>query len=146
MKELIQIMKTIDASRCYEIRKNVFIIEQGVPKDLELDEYDKSAMHVLALYDSKAVGCARVREFSDYYKVERVAVLREFRGKGIAREIMLFIENDIVCKKKDIVLNAQASVIDFYTKLGYVGEGKRFMEAGIEHLKMKKTSNFGGLS
>ena len=146
MKDLIQIEITADRSPCVSIREQVFILEQNVPKNLELDEFDDSATHILAKFSGEPAGCARLREVHDFLKVERVAVLSKFRGNSIAKKIMHFIEDIAASKKKTIILNAQESVIEFYKKLGYEAEGEKFVEAGIVHIKMKKTPNFGGLS
>lgn len=144
--DLIKIKKIDDYKVTLSIREVVFINEQKVPKELELDEYDKDAMHFAAYYYNKVVGCSRVREFEDYFKIERVAVLKEYRGKGISIKLMQFVESYIneLSTMKHIELNAQAEVEKYYHKLGYSSVGEYFYEAGIKHVKMKKTSNFGG--
>ena len=143
MKDLIQVEVVSDASACFEIRKTVFIEEQKVPAQLELDEFDVKATHYLAHYDGNIAGCARTRLTDEGLKVERVAVLKEYRSFGIAKEIMISIEKDAMSKKvEQIILNAQESVIGFYEKLRYEGVGEKFVEAGIVHLKMKKTPQF----
>lgn len=147
MKDLVHIEFVNDASACFRIRKEVFINEQGVPANLELDEFDADARHIHASYNGNSCGCARIRSLKQAYKVERVAVLKEYRSHGIARAIMEFIEKEAQNQKiQEIILNAQESVIGFYEKLGYEGVGDKFVEADIVHLKMKKTPNFGGLS
>jgi predicted GNAT family N-acyltransferase len=144
--DFIKIEKVDDYKVTLPIREVVFIKEQKVPKELELDEYDKDAMHFAAYYADKVVGCMRVREFDSYFKIERVAVLKEHRGKGISIELMRYVESCLneLSTTKHIELNAQAEVEKFYHKLGYISIGEYFYEATIKHIKMKKTSNFGG--
>lgn len=147
MKDLVQVKIVDNPKNCFVIRKKVFIEEQNVPAEMELDAFDDNAMHIEACYNNEVCACARLRELDGSFKVERVAVLKKYRSKGIAKKIMNFIEAYASERKvKAIFLNAQESVIGFYENLGYVGEGEKFIEAGIVHLKMKKTPNFGGLS
>lgn len=144
--DFIKIKKIDEYKLTLPIREVVFINEQKVPKELELDKHDNDALHFGAYYDDKVVGCARAREFEDYFKIERVAVLKEYRGKGISLELMHFVEKYLneLSSIKHIELNAQAGVEKYYHKLGYSSVGEYFYEAGIKHIKMKKTSNFGG--
>lgn len=125
----------------YSIRREVFIEEQQVPEDLELDEYDATATHFLVMNDRKTVGTARFRPYDSAGtgKVERVAVLASERGKGTGAALMLFIEE--YAKEqgyRQLKLNAQIQAKDFYERLGYVGYGDLFLDAGIEHISMQK--------
>lgn len=144
--DFIEIKQTDDIKASLKIRNEVFIKEQRVPKDLELDEYDKDAMHFIAYCKDQAVGCARARLKDDYLKIERVAVLKNFRGKGIAIRLMRFVEEYLqsLYPKKALKLNAQSDVEEFYKKLGYQSIGEYFYEAGIKHIEMKRTPNYGG--
>jgi predicted GNAT family N-acyltransferase len=120
------------------IRHAVFCEEQQVPLDLEWDEHEAVCEHVLAEVDGAPVGAARVRPYAPgVFKVERVAVLKEARGRGIG----LFIMAEIMRRLADrnvtaVVLNAQVQVEGFYHRLGFVSDGERFMEAGIPHVHM----------
>lgn len=121
------------------IRDIVFCDEQQVPASLEWDEYDQTCEHVLAEVEGIPVGAARIRRYKPgIFKVERVAVLKEVRGKGIG----LFLMAEIMRKLADqnvsaVVLNAQTQVEAFYQRLGFVSEGEQFMEAGIPHVHMR---------
>lgn len=120
------------------IRHIVFVEEQQVPPDLEWDEHDRTCEHVLAEVDGIPLGAARIRRYKPgVFKVERVAVLKEARGRGlglfIMAEIMRRLADQNVAK---VVLNAQSHVEAFYLKLGFVSEGEHFMEAGIPHVHM----------
>lgn len=125
----------------YEIREKVFIQEQKVPKEVELDGLDPACIHFLALYEENPIATARVRYIDrETWKVERVAVLKEYRSKGFGKELMGNIENE--AKKKNIsrlILNSQKNAIDFYKSLNYVSLSEDFFyEADIPHIKMQK--------
>jgi len=147
MKEVIQVDLVHDPIECFKIRLNVFIKEQAVPKEMEMDKYDKDAYHFLASVNGLSIGCARARIVENQIKIERVAILKEFRGRGYANSLMKELEC-IMSKKypgHDFILNAQYAVEKFYLKLGYKSVGDYFYEAQIKHITMKKTSNYGGL-
>lgn len=119
------------------IRKIVFIKEQKVPLDIEIDGLDSESEHFLAYLDDKPIGCGRVRTNNNYAKLERIAILKEFRGKGFGKELTNFLID--YCKKKNvkrIILHSQSHVVDFYKKFGFKIAGRPFFEANIEHLEM----------
>lgn len=117
------------------IRGRVFVDEQHVPSSIEIDDLDRSCIHVLLYNDEnqpKAV--LRLIEHDNYFKVGRVACLKEDRQKGYGKAIMLGIENlDIVKNKPLLKLDAQMSAIGFYEAIGYTIEGEMFEEANIMH-------------
>lgn len=121
----------------YKIREIVFIKEQNVPKNIEIDKFDKSAKHIVVLYKNKSIGCARVRFIGGKAKLERIAVLKSSRGKGFGKMIVNYMVN--YCKNKnvkEIVMNSQFYLKDYYKKFGFKPMGKTFMEAGIKHIRM----------
>jgi cystathionine beta-lyase len=125
----------------YDIREKVFIKEQNVPKEEELDGLDPACIHFLGLYENTPVATARVRYIDkDTWKIERVAVLKEHREKGFGKEIMENIENEAFKKKVTIlILNSQKNAIGFYKSLGYESlSDDFFFEANIPHIKMQK--------
>lgn len=127
-KELEHVMK---------IRETVFVIGQNVPRDIEIDEFDKVAKHVIVNYKNIPIGCARIRFVKGKAKLERIAILKEYRGKGFGKIIMNYLIN--YCKSKKvygIYMNAQYYLKDYYKKFGFKPIGKTFMEAGIKHIKM----------
>ena len=121
-----------------DIRQRVFVKEQGVPAELELDAHDAEAFHWLGWRDGLPAGTARLLPYgADGGKVGRVAVLPEWRSSGLGRELMEEIHRWGSSQPfKRIVLDAQVSVIPFYEKLGYQCEGEVFEEAGILHRRM----------
>lgn len=124
---------------CLAVRHAVFIVEQQVPADLEVDGEDPHCVHVLARWDGEPVGTARLREVDGHAKAERVAVVRSSRGRGIGLALMSALEQEARARGfGEMHLHAQAAVIGFYEDQGYAGQGERFVEAGIEHVAMVK--------
>jgi predicted GNAT family N-acyltransferase len=133
--EIKQVINSTDLERVFAIRRQVFCLEQNVPEDIEMDEFDEDATHILAYINDNPVGTARWRFTEDGAKMERFAVLNEFRGKGVGEALV----NYTLGKLKDydcIYLNAQESVIKFYEKFGFGVVGDRFYEADIPHKMM----------
>ena len=119
-----------------DIRKIVFIEEQKVPKEVEIDEYEKEATYFIAYLKSEPVGCARIR-YKDFAKLERIAVVKKYRKQGIGTKITNYLID--YCHKKniyDIHINSQLYVVDFYEKIGFKKVGEIFYEAGIKHVEM----------
>ncbi|SOC35123.1 GNAT family N-acetyltransferase [Ureibacillus acetophenoni] len=124
----------------FQIRKKVFVEEQGVPEHLELDEHDKSANHFIVLDSDKVIAAARIREYEPKVgKVERVCVLPEYRGKRIGILIMQAIEKFAIEQGySKLKLNAQSYAVPFYEKLNYIVSSPEFLDAGIPHRSMEK--------
>ncbi|MED3498827.1 GNAT family N-acetyltransferase [Brevibacillus agri] len=125
------------------VRKAVFIDEQEVPADLEIDEHDQPAsgtVHFVAYNEQQPVGASRLRPYAPGVgKIERVAVLKDERGTGLGRQIMIVMEEAAKELGFDsLKLNAQTHAQRFYEKLGYEPHGDVFDEAGIEHIAMVK--------
>ena len=119
------------------LRVEIFVVEQEGPHEEEPDEYDRKATFVVAKTDGKIVGTARFRVIDEKVKIERIAVKKEFRRKGIGKGLVHFILNHIQDEHpRAVFLHAQTIAQDFYTKLGFQPVGKTFMEAGIEHIEM----------
>ncbi|SEN07004.1 GNAT family N-acetyltransferase [Lihuaxuella thermophila] len=129
-----------ELEQAFAIRRKVFIEEQQVPEELELDEWDGQSTHFLALEQNTPVGTCRLRWLdARTAKAERVAVLRTKRNTGAGKKLMEALEAHAGKKGAlSIVLNAQIQVVPFYEKLGYQAAGTPFFEAGIKHIPMKK--------
>ncbi|GEN32803.1 GNAT family N-acetyltransferase [Aneurinibacillus danicus] len=127
------------------VRRRVFIEEQNVPEELEVDEHDSldaSTIHILATNEQgEAVGAGRLREYKPGIgKIERVAVLSSCRGHGLGRLLMEKLEAE--AKENGygtLKLNAQLQAQPFYERLGYKPHGDTFIDANIEHIAMIKT-------
>lgn len=122
----------------YPIRKRVFIEEQGVPEEMELDEFDLHARHALAYAGSECIGTARLVTLAGSIgRIGRMAVLPRYRGQGIGRQLLETLlkasqSQDI----KQLELHAQVSVIPFYEQFGFITQGDIYDEAGIPHRDM----------
>lgn len=118
------------------IRRRVFIEEQQVPEELEWDDADTSCLHLLArLTDGSVVATARLL---DTGQIGRMAVLAEWRGRGIGSALL----NELLRLAKQrrlqrVFLNAQAHAVSFYHGFGFREYGDSFNEAGIPHRKMR---------
>ncbi|GAA0455225.1 GNAT family N-acetyltransferase [Alkalibacillus silvisoli] len=124
----------------FDIRKVVFVEEQNVPLEEEMDEHDEHAIHFVGYtLERRPVAASRLRFVDEYGKLERIAVLKEERGNGFGRDIILAME-DIVRTKglSKTKLNAQTYAEEFYKNLGYETISGEFMDAGIPHVTMVK--------
>ena len=131
--KIIESSLDMQASRC--IREIVFIQEQEVPADIEYDEFESSATHILATMNGGAVGTARWRHTAKGHKLERFAVLRSARGQGVGEALVKFVLDQIDLAEP-AYLNSQLVALEFYKKLGFVAEGEVFYEANIPHRTM----------
>lgn len=117
------------------IRETVFIVEQGVPKDLEWDGLDPTCAHVLAWNDlGEAVGTARMQANGT---IGRMAVLKDWRGRGVGRALLHMLL-DLAERQglSRVTLSAQTHALSFYEQAGFHVVGEPFMDAGIPHRSM----------
>ena len=127
-----------DLADLRSVREVVFVEEQGVPRALEHDALDPACTHVIARdADGRAIGTGRL---TPERRIGRMAVLRDWRGRGVGDALLLaLIDAARRLGLNEVRLNAQASAIGFYAKHGFVPDGPRFFEAGIEHQGMRRT-------
>ena len=130
VKELIE---------AFEVRKKVFIEEQGIPEHLELDGHDSEALHIIAKDDERVIGTARVLFLAaNQAKLERMAISKPSRRKGIGRRLIYYLNEELRKRQiEQVVLHAQYPVVDFYKSCGFKESGSPFWEAGIKHIKMQ---------
>ena len=135
--EVKRIFSRKELAKAYTIRSRVFVREQGVPEEIEMDRDDKRAIHFLAFESGKAVGTARVVIHRGNAKIGRMAVLKTHRRRGIGTKLL---RRALVMAKKQgaqqIYLHAQVPVIGFYETMAFQCVGPVFKEAGIPHRKM----------
>lgn len=124
-----------DYRDCLYIRNKVFIEEQNINKKLEYDDKKVSAIYIVAKINLIAIGTARYRSTEIGMKLERFAVLKEYRGLGVGKSLVSFLIK-ILKSEKNLYLNSQKKVAGFYKKLGFKIRGKVFYEAKIPHYKM----------
>jgi len=129
---------TTDHDSCFALRHQVFVGEQGVPMEEELDDLDQTATHLLAKKNGLPMGTARVVYHHDVAKIGRVCVLKLARGTGLGAELIkaavqIAKHQPGVTKAK---LGAQLQALGFYEKLGFSVYGPVYLDAGIEHRDM----------
>ena len=126
------------SEKALAIRHKVFVEEQGVDPVLEYD-HDEEAHHYLLCMGKKTIATARWREVDGEIKLERFAVLPQFRSRGFGKVILLEVLIDTLPLMKPIYLHSQVKAVRFYERNGFVKEGEKFIEAGIEHYNMRYT-------
>ncbi len=120
-----------------QIRNTVFVIEQQVPEEEEFDEFEASSAHFLALVDDHPVGASRWRETSEGFKLQRFAVLKEQRKKGVGSALVRAVLEDLPNPTvKPVYLHAQVEAMPLYLKFGFQKVGEPFQECDIWHYKM----------
>lgn len=123
----------------YLVRKVVFVEEQNVPLEEEIDQYEQDSTHFVVYDQHDPIAAGRFRIIDGYGKVERICVLSSYRSKGVGKLLMDMIES--VSSDKGISklkLNAQTHAIPFYERLNYHVVSDEFMDAGIPHRTMEK--------
>lgn len=119
-----------------DIRKSVFTLEQNVPESLDFEGKDPDAIHALTQDRNRYVGTGRMLRDGH---VGRVAVLKEYRGRGFGKNIIIALFRE--AKRlgiKRVFLGAQLHAVDFYKKLAFLEYGEVFLDAGIEHIHMER--------
>jgi len=129
-----------ELQEAFEVRRQVFVREQSITEDLVFDGHDSEALHTVVKDGERVIGSARVQFLTDNQaKLERMAILKCYRRKGIGKEMLLFF--DAVWKNKQVqqvIIHAQLEVVPFYKLCGFDELGLPFHEAGIKHIKMRK--------
>ncbi|MGH7825595.1 MAG: GNAT family N-acetyltransferase [Candidatus Binatia bacterium] len=126
-----------DLAKALGIRRRVFVTEQGVPEEIEMDRDDRRAIHFLAFAAGKPVGTARLVIRRGNAKIGRMAVLKSHRGRGVGKKLL---KRAVATAQRRgaqmIYLHAQVAVVGFYQAMGFRCVGPVFEEAGIPHRKM----------
>ena len=142
---VIKVLKVQDQQEldlAQKIRYEVFVIGQNVPANEEIDEFESESFHFLALVNNKPCGAARWRYTDNGVKLERFAVLENFRGLGIGGALVKHVLKDIEQNPnsvgKCLYLHAQLSAMRLYRKFGFKQVGELFQECDIDHYKMVK--------
>ena len=140
-----------DREACFAVRKEVFVVEQGVPQEIEYDAYDAGAVHVLAVReDGLPLGTGRLLHGEaaaskaggdpSVGSLGRLAVTQEARGLGVGAALVRAIEEAARARGLTAVdLHAQTHALGFYERLGYVAYGPEFPDAGIPHRAMRRS-------
>src|ERR1700743_1106902 len=140
MPEKVLVKRAIDPSdleNVFAIRREVFVGEQNCPPELEW-EHGEESNHFLATVDGVPAGASRWRKTDKGYKLERFAVLKKFRGKGVGQALVQAVLSDLPSEAEYIYLHAQVDAVTLYERFGFEKTGPQFEEAGIQHFKMTK--------
>jgi predicted GNAT family N-acyltransferase len=128
-----------ELEEAFAIRRKVFVEEQQVPEEEEIDALESEATHFILKTNEKPAGAGRLRGVDGYGKVERICILKEVRGTGAGKALMDHIQAFALKKGYNkLKLNAQVQAIPFYNKLGYEVVSEEFLDAGIPHKTMIK--------
>jgi len=123
----------------FQVRMKVFVEEQKVPPEEEIDDNEKTSIHFVGYEAGTPAAASRLRFTSEYGKLERICILKEHRGKHYGQKIIKVMEDKIIAKGyKKAKLNAQTHAEGFYSHLGYRTVSGEFMDAGIPHVTMVK--------
>jgi predicted GNAT family N-acyltransferase len=127
-----------DSAALRAVRRAVFIVEQGVPEELEWDDSDPRSVHALAVDShARAIGCGRL--LPDGH-IGRMAVLADWRGRGVGAALLLrLVDLAREAGHRRAILNAQVSAMPFYARYGFTATGEAFEEAGILHRIMERS-------
>ncbi|MEM1344146.1 MAG: GNAT family N-acetyltransferase [Pseudomonadota bacterium] len=120
------------------LRARVFVEEQGVDAALEFDGLDDTCRHYRSTLGQEIVATARVRWLDGAAKIQRVAVAKAVRGRGVGAALMRHILADVGDSASEAVLDSQVGAIGFYERLGFSAEGPEFLDAGIPHRRMRR--------
>lgn len=138
MPQTVYVDKVVDAAELeivFQIRRTVFVEEQHCPPELEW-EFEDESVHFLARFNGVPAGACRWRRTDNGYKLERFAVLPDFRGKGIGKALVQTVLSDLPKGASTVYLNAQIPAMPLYIQFGFEKVGSAFDEAGIRHYKM----------
>jgi predicted GNAT family N-acyltransferase len=133
---IVRLAEPQDMASVFALRHDVFVIGQDVPADLERDELDAVSDHAVALVDGEVVGTGRLLPDGT---IGRMAVAPAARGRGIGAAVLQQLEERARARGLlRVELHAQVHAAGFYDRAGYVGFGEVYLEAGIEHMSMRK--------
>ncbi|MGM0874664.1 MAG: GNAT family N-acetyltransferase [Bacillota bacterium] len=140
--EVKQVMTEEQLEDAYSVRRTVFVHEQQVPEEEEIDQFEDDSSHVVLYDNNEPVGAGRVRVLDGIGKLERICVLSTSRQKGAGKLIVNKLEDVATAQGvSKLKLNAQTHAIPFYERLGYETVSDVFMDAGIPHVTMIKHTN-----
>jgi ElaA protein len=129
----------LDARTAYDVwrlRQDVFVVEQDCPyPDLDGRDVEEGTRHVLLRDGDELMGYARVLDEGDVWRIGRVVLTRQARGRGLADPLL---ETALqVCPGRPVVMSAQSPLREWYERFGFAVDGPEFLDDGIPHLPMR---------
>ncbi|AML50999.1 GNAT family N-acetyltransferase [Falsihalocynthiibacter arcticus] len=136
----VAIEVTEDVATCIGLRMEVFVGEQGIPVEEEIDAYDDDAVHLLAVDENVPVGTARLLLLGDTGRIGRVCVVKSHRGTGLGAALITagLTHFSTLEGVRRAYLSAQVQALGFYEKLGFLPYGPEYDDAGIPHRDMER--------
>jgi len=129
-----------DISEAIAIRRKVFVEEQSIPEEIQFDDLDRLAMHVVIYEDNaikKAIATGRIIYDGEICQIGRIAVLKEYRGKRYGDfTVRMLLNKAFSAEIKEVTIYAQQPSVEFYKKIGFQSTGNEFIEANILYSKM----------
>ena len=128
-----------ELTRVFMVRAIVFMEEQNVAYAEEMDEFEHASLHILGVVDGEPMAAGRIRFLNGYAKLERIAVRKAWRGRGLGRELVEYMIE--VARERGFhkfKMHAQAHLVEFYRVHGFEPKGEMFQEAKIDHYLMVK--------
>lgn len=136
------VVTPLDEWNMLDIKHKVFCVEQGVPYEVdEIYEEQLESHNYLICLNEKPIGTIRYRKLDEGYKIERFAILKEYRGKGYGKASFQFFVNLIAARFNPCIIyvHSQYQIKELYAKCDFQEEGEPFEEADMKHIKMFKT-------
>ena len=133
--EVRKVTDPLELETVFAIRREVFVVEQDCPPELEW-EFEDESNHFLATVNGEPAGACRWRKTDKGHKLEPFAVLKKFRGLGVGQELVKAVLADLPQDAEYVYMHAQLPAISLYEKFNFVKIGDEFEEAGIRHYKM----------
>ncbi len=128
------------SSIAFEIRKKVFVDEQKVDSKDEFDEFEDASQHYLLYQNEVPIATARWRKVGEKIKLERFALLKDYRNQGAGSVLLKRVVEDAQKRASQLYLHAQLKAIPFYERIGFKKVGPQFTECDIEHFKMEMSN------
>ena len=127
-----------DLTKVHEIRKAVFTEEYGIPEDVELDDDDIMAMHVILDYENEKVGTGRMKFDGETFILDKMAVLKEHRNNGYGEFIVrMLLDKVFLANGKEIFTDATKDTVEFFKKIGFVEIGDEYEKDKLIYVPMK---------
>lgn len=127
-----------DIEDCMQLRRDVFVNEQGFTEESEFDDIDRTCQHLILRDGDSCIGTARIFRIGTTGKIGRICVAQSHRGKGLGAALVRFAiaQFEADPKVSDAYLSAQVQALPFYEALGFIAKGEPYLDEHVPHLDM----------